>query len=130
MRTDIDWKKFVQNWDIQYKNAKYILSYLNTYSALLDRLKISRIHNSVNLDEAQNNWLWLCSKFEDPIEKQFFKPYWIPIEVDSYDYFMDISDMHYPVFEIHYFFFEPYRWYKKFIATDIRDLLLNLDKCL
>lgn len=127
LRTDTDWTPFNQEWGMQYKNAKHILSYLNTYPVVLNTLKFGEIHNPVNLDDAQNEWIWLCSKFDNPLETEFFKPYWIPIEVNSYDYFMDISDEKYPIFEIHYFFYEPFRWYKKFITTDIKDLLLAPD---
>lgn len=61
------------------------------------------------------------------MDKKFFKPYWIPIEVNSNDYFMDISDDKYPIFEICFFFYEPFKWYKKFISTDVRELLLAPD---
>ncbi|HUX59642.1 MAG TPA: hypothetical protein VMV47_19395 [Bacteroidales bacterium] len=127
LKTEKDWIPFNQAWGMQYKNAKHILSYLNTYPGVLNTLKLGEIHNPDNLDDAQNEWIWLCSKFENPIEIEFFRPYWISLEVDSYDYFMDISDENYPIFEIHFFFYEPYRWYKKFISKDIRELLLAPD---
>lgn len=130
VRIDMNWINFINSWGLQYKNAKHILSYLNTYPEVLNALKIDIIHAPFNLDEIQNEWLWLCSKFDNCIEKDFFKPYWIPLEKSSYDYFMDISDMKYPIFEIHYFCIEPHRWYKKFIARDIRDLLLAPEKFL
>lgn len=40
---------------------------------------------------------------------------------------MDISDENYPIFDINYFFYEPYRWYKKYVSEDIRDILLSPD---
>jgi hypothetical protein len=86
---------------------------------------MKELYNPDNLDDAQIEWIWLCSKFDNILEIDFFKPYWVPLEVNSYDYFMDISDENYPVFDINYFFYEPYKWYKKYISTDIKEVLLS-----
>jgi hypothetical protein len=59
------------------------------------------------------DWVRLCSKFEHPLEK---------------DFFIDMSDKSYPIFETHFFFFEPYRWYKKFLSKDISEILLATDE--
>lgn len=127
MRIDMEWVQFKNEWGMRYQNAKHILFYLNSYPGLFDTVQIQGIHNPNNIDKTQKEWLWLCSKFDNPIEKDFFKPYWIPLEVNSFDYFMDISDVQYPIFRIHYFFYEPYKWYKGFIIKDIKELLLAPD---
>ena len=127
LRSESDWLKFKQEWGIQYQNARHILAYMNSYPKVLSTLRMKEIHNPDNLDDAQIEWIWLCSKFDNILEIDFFKPYWIPLEVNSYDYFMDISDENYPIFDINYFFYEPYRWYKKFVSEDIRDILLSPD---
>jgi hypothetical protein len=127
MRNESEWIAFNLEWGEKYRNAKHILAYLNSYPKVLSSIKMEEIHKSENLDEAQIDWIWLCSKFDNPIEKDFFKPYWIQLSVNSFDYFMDISDEKYPIFEVCYFFYEPYRWYKKFISEDIRDILLSPD---
>ena len=80
-----------------------------------------------NLDNNQKDWIWLCSRFDNELERDFFKPFWIPLHEDSYDLFMDISNKNYAIFEANYFFFKPYRWYKKFIVEDIGHLLLAHD---
>jgi hypothetical protein len=115
------------NWSKQYENAKYILSYLNSYPDVLSTIKLTDIYNPNSIDSALKEWIWLCSKLTHPVDTEFFKPYWIPLQENSYDYFMDISDEKYPIFEIHYFFYEPFKWYKKFISEDISELLLAND---
>lgn len=43
---------------------------------------------------------------------------------------MELSEVHcksQTIFEIHYFFFEPFKWYKKFISNDIIEILLAPD---
>ena len=127
LRSESDWLNFKQEWGKHYQNAKHILAYMNSYPKVLSTLRMKEIHSPDSLDESQIEWIWLCSKFDNIIEIEFFKPYWIPLEVNSYDYFMDISDENYPVFDINYFFYEPYRWYKKIVSEDIRDILLSPD---
>jgi hypothetical protein len=62
--------------------------------------------------EIQEEWVWLVSRFESEIEKDFFKPYWVPTKPDSLDFFIDLSDEYPTEFEAHYMFYEPYEWYK------------------
>lgn len=127
LKSEPDWLKFKQEWGIQYQNAKHILAYMNSYPKILSTLRMKEIHNPDTLDDAQIEWIWLCSKFDNKIETDFFKVYWVPLEVNSYDYFMDISDENYSIFDINYFFYEPYKWYKKFISNDIKEILLSPD---
>ena len=122
-----NWDSFILEWNAQYLNAKHILCYLNTYPGVLSKVKLADIHNSNSIDSAHQEWLWLISKFTNPIDIEFFKPYFVPIKVDSIDYFIDISDDKYPIFEVHYFFYEPYKWYKQFIVEDITEMLLAQD---
>lgn len=121
------WISLIKEWEKPYRDSKHILTYLNSYPKILSTLKIGELHNPISLDDSQIEWIWLCSKFDNPVESEFFKPYWIPIEVNSYDYFIDISDEKFPIFDIHFFFYEPFRWYKKFLCTDIKDILLAPD---
>jgi hypothetical protein len=121
------WESFLLRWGKQFENVKYIIAYLNTYADVLSKIKLKNIIDIDYLESTQSEWIQLISKFTNPIEIEFFKECWIPIERDSYDYFMDISDERYSIFEIHYFFYEPYNWYKKFITKDIAQILLAPD---
>jgi len=77
--------------------------------------------------DSQKCWIWLCSKFSNEIDAEFFKEYWVPIEMDEYGIYMDLSDKSYPIFSIEYFWYEPYRWYKKFLFKNVQELLLSPD---
>lgn len=75
MRSESYWLKFKQEWGIHYQNAKHILAYMNSYPKVLSTLRMKEIHNPDNLDDAQIEWIWLCSKFDNILEIDFFKPY-------------------------------------------------------
>lgn len=121
------WNSFLKDWGNQYINTKHILSYLNSYPEVLSNIKLTDIHKPDSIDAEHIEWLWLLSRFTHPIDIDFFKPYYVPIQKNSIDYFIDISDEKFPIFEIHYFFYEPYQWYKKYLVEDITELLLAPD---
>lgn len=121
-------KQFLEKWGKPYGKARSILAYLGTYPEVLVHAELDDLVEYSDLDDSQEAWLRLCSKFVNPLEKDFFKPYWIPIKRDSYDVFIDISDEAFPLFEAHFFFIEPYRWYKHPITSDISELMLVADK--
>ncbi len=118
---------FLNSWGKQFEDIKNILTYLYTYPDLLSNIDLQNLHDSESINTEQEDWVRISSKFDHTLEKEFFKPYWVPIVRDSLDYFIDLSDENYPIFETHYIFFEPYNWHKQFIIEDIRSLLLASD---
>ncbi len=122
-----DWKSFLNDWGLQFNNVIHIINYLNTYPLILSLLGLKDIIVPHQLESVQKDWINWFNKFTHEIDKQFFKPYWIPLIDNSYDAFIDISSGKFPVFAIHYFFFEPFRWYKEFYFDDITEVLLSPD---
>jgi hypothetical protein len=99
-----NFSSFLDNWGDKFDKVKNILSYLNTYPETLSTLKLTGIYDPLSIVSEQMDWVRLCSKFEHPLEKDFFKSYWVPIQKDSLDFFIDMSDKSYPIFETHFFF--------------------------
>ena len=120
-------KNFLAQWKPQFEKVSYILQYLHTYPNVLSDLRIEDLITPDELYRQQEDWIWLCSKFTG-VEQEFFKPYWIPIQGNQYDYFIDISDDNFPVIEgffdsIH----EPYHWEKKILFKSIIKFMLSTD---
>ena len=67
----------------------------------------------------------MVAQFEHPLEKDFFKTYWVPLESDNYDLFIDLSSKRFVLFEIEYFPFEPYQWTKKIWFEDMSKFLVS-----
>jgi hypothetical protein len=122
-----DFNSFHQFLHDKYGNVKSIIFILKSYPELLSKISLDNIQEPDNIDSEQQDWIRLCSKFTHPLEKDFFKPYWIPIVKDSLDYFIDLSDDSYPIFETKYFWLKPYKWYKKYLTHNIIELLLAPD---
>ena len=108
-----NFSSFLDNWGDKFDKVKNILSYLNTYPETLSTLKLTGIYDPLSIVSEQMDWVRLCSKFEHPLEKDFFKSYWVPIQKDSLDFFIDMSDKSYPIFETHFFFFFFVSWNHK-----------------
>lgn len=121
-------KNFLTVWNDEFQKVPAILKYIATYTEITEKLED---FNPLTIDELNNSqleWISLVAQFDNSIETDFFKDYWVPIQKDGYDYFIDLSSESLPLFEAHYFFFEPYRWYKKYIFKDLSQFLIEIDK--
>jgi hypothetical protein len=121
-------EKFLLKWQSQFEKVPFILNYISTYSEIVKKLDNFCPLKIEQLNDSQLEWISLVAQFDNPIETSFFKDYWVPIQKDGYDYFIDLSSDSLPLFEAHYFFFEPYRWYKKYIFKDLSQFLIDIDK--
>ena len=114
-------ENFIKKWEQQLKQISFIFQYLHTYPNVLLELRIEDLISPKELDKQYKEWLWLYSKY-DGAEKEFFKPYWIPIQRVGFDYFIDMSDNNYPIIEAFFDYFEePYHWEKKILFYSITE---------
>lgn len=120
-------REFQYDWREQLDKISYILKYISTYPEVLEKLNDFHPIGINELSNSQLEWGALVAQFENPIETNFFNEYWVPIQKDGYAYFIDISSDSFPIFEVHYFPFEPYRWHKKYVFKDLSQFLINLD---
>ncbi len=113
---------FLEKWGNQLKDASFILDIMNSYPPVLSKLQFEDVLTSNEIINSQKDWVRICSKYKD-LEKEFFKPYWVPIQKSSLDYFIDLSDKNYPLFKISFIFFEPYSYQRINLFNSINDLL-------
>ncbi|MFW6272906.1 MAG: hypothetical protein ACOC2U_03910 [bacterium] len=121
-------ESFLKDWKLNFSKIPSILKYLSSYPEITDKLVEFEPINIEYLNNSQLEWISLVAQFDNLIETEFFKDYWVPIQKDGYDYFIDLSSDSLPLFEAHYFFFEPYRWHKKYIFKDLSQFLIDIDK--
>ncbi|MDB0006452.1 hypothetical protein N9E30_00715 [Flavobacteriales bacterium] len=124
---EILFKDFQCHWKKQFQKIPSIIRYLSSYDDITTKLDTFLPLNFSNLRNSQLEWVSLVSQFDNLIEADFFKPYWIPIQKNKYDYFIDLSSECLPLFKVDFFFYEPYRWYKKYIAKDLSQFLIDID---
>lgn len=103
-----------------------VLQFLNTYPEVITALDIERIVRPEELLEHQKEWVWLVSKF-DGLEKEHFRPYWLPIEKESYSCYIDLSDDAFPIFKSDYYGIEPYCYFITEVFKSAADLLQAID---
>ena len=97
----------------------FVLQYLYKYQKFIFDLGIKDLICPEERFKQKESWIWLLSKL-DGMEKEFFKPYWIPIQKYQYDYFIDMSDYKLPIIEAFFDYFkEPYHWEKKILLESI-----------
>lgn len=124
LNTDLnsEFNLFIEKWDKQLKDASFILDIMNTYPHILSKLQFEDVLTSNEILKSQKDWVRTCSQYKD-MEKEFFKPYWVPIQKFSLDYFIDLSDKNYPIFVISFIFFEPYSYKRINLFNSINELL-------
>jgi len=118
---------FLAEWDYKFNKVPFILKYLASYPELCAKLKNFKPLQSEKVMESQLEWVSLIAQLDHPLDQEFFKSYWVSIQNDDYDFFIDLSSDTFAIFEIHYFWAEPYKWYKKYLFNDIAELLTSVD---
>ena len=117
---------FLRKWEKQLNKIASMLKYLSTYSELTEG---NNRFNELNIDDIydrQLDWIRLLSKLDNPIERTFFKEYWVPIQKEGYDYFIDLSSESLPLFSANYFSCEPYQWFKIYVTKDLHQFLYDI----
>lgn len=120
--------KFLIDWGDKFQKVPSILKYLAHYPEITNRIEDFSPMDIDELNASQLEWIALIAQFDHPIDKSFYKEYWVPIPKNSFTYFIDLSTESFQLFATPYFFFKPYRWHKKFIYKDLSEFLINLDK--
>ena len=120
--------QFLIEWGTAYVKLKRILQYLNAYSETFSQIKGFRLITAEELDQSQQEWLWLLSLLDNPIETDFYKPCWVPINANEYDQFFDLSSPTLELFQVDYFCFEPYQWFKYPLITHIDQFMFEIDE--
>jgi len=93
------WNHFLKKWIDPYKSVKNAIKLLNLYPERLVKVGLGNLLDHDQMDESQKEWLWLYSRLENQIEKNYFKPYHVPINSDDYRVFIDLSKPEMPLFE-------------------------------
>ena len=119
-------ESFLKEWGLKFNQMPSILNHISSYPELKSKLENFNPLSSESINESQLEWISLVSQFDREAEKVFFKPYWVPIQCDSYDYFIDLSSPSLSIFVAQYYFFEPYRWLKKYLFKNITEFLASV----
>jgi hypothetical protein len=94
--------------------------------------QLGRYHpgNGITFEERitrQKVWLNHFNGLED-LDKAFFKPYWVPVQEDLCNWFVDLSDPGFPVVRGFFFDLEPKGWHKILINCYLSELILSIEK--
>ncbi len=119
--------QFLKKWETEFNEIPNILKYISSYSILDSKFaSYSIIDTYEHIKISQLEWVSLVAQFENSLEKDFFKPYWIPLESDGYDLFIDISSGTFTLFEAYYFPMQPFQWFKKIWFKDMSQFLASV----
>lgn len=115
--------EFLDLWESELMQIGSIVKYLSTFTASKTLFPKSKLIEPENLFEHQLEWIALCAQQTHPEEKRFMKNYWVPIEKDNYDFFLDLSTKPYKIFEIDFHCSLRYTWYKIPVGKNVIDIM-------
>jgi hypothetical protein len=105
---------------------QYIHSYLDEHTFQHQK----RLLTTDQLHVSQTDWLALLPKLTHPIDVQFFKPAWVPLEYDSFDWFADLNEDRLPVFEAIYLQHSEneYKWHRLEMFDSLTDMMICFEE--
>jgi hypothetical protein len=120
-------KNFLQEWDTIFSKLPHLAKLFASFPSFQQKLEEIPIIKSHELNEYQFEWISLVAQFDNPIEKEFFKPYWVPVSINEYEYFVDLSSKAFTVFKFNYLGSELQQWIIEEVIPDISEFILALD---
>ncbi len=110
MNNTLAFVAFLEKWGDQYASLKNTLSRLKEHQDILDKFGIGEIYSADELDIWVEDWLWLHSKLTHPLDIDYFKPYMVPVQKHTYEFFVDLSEGTNNINELAYISMTPYAW--------------------
>lgn len=119
---------FLQQWHTQFRQVPFIIRYIKSYPQSFLKLDGCHLLDEEEVEASQANWLLLLEKFDHPLEKEFFKRWWVPLEKNRFGLYLDLSTPGFTLFQTIYFPFEPYAWTKKILFENMTEFLAVADE--
>jgi len=105
-----------QNFLFKFKK---ILFLLNNNVQLLSDLGLKELCSEIEIEKIHKDWKEYILKLENTIDKEYFKPYWLPMVKDDFFTFIDLSDENFPLFQTSYENVKPFKWHKTYLSENI-----------
>jgi hypothetical protein len=121
-----NWGDFETHWLKQFTKVKSALKLLNLYPERLHLVGLGELLRPEQLELSQKDWIRLYNKL-DSFEKDYFKPYHVPINSDEYKIFIDLSDNKLPLFEPFYHYVKQHHWSQYNRFESIMEVISYLD---
>jgi hypothetical protein len=115
---------FMRRWGDRFAMVPPIIRMLASYPEFVR--KIGPLVTE-GLDRSQLEWVALLAQCTHPIERVFYKDYWVPIQTEEYDFVIDISTDNFAIFDTQYIQYTPECWYKRMLIPDLRSFLIELN---
>jgi len=120
-------KNFLAEWDSKFRKLPHLAKIFTSFPSFQKKLDETPLIESKELNESQLEWISLVAQFDNPLEKEFFKPYWVPVSKNVYEYFVDLSSNAFSVFKIKYLCSGNQRWAIEEVIPDISEFILALE---
>jgi hypothetical protein len=122
IKDSINFNEYKIRWKKELDQVGQYLDKLIQYQDVINGIDLTNILKSKELLIYQDNWFQLQSKYTD-IEKDFFKSFWVPIQSDSYQYFIDISNPEFPIISYVFISSDANKYIGYYVCKSVKELI-------
>jgi len=122
MDNDID--KFMADWGDPFRKVHAGLNLISDFSP--DQLGKYHPGKALSIEERmarQAEWMRYLSGTEGK-ERLFYQPWWVPVQEEMFEWYIDISNPDFPVFAPYFCEAEPMQWFRNPISQSLSSLIL------
>src|SRR6056297_4127579 len=100
--------QFLSEWGREFREAVHVVKYIVSHPELHRELNQFNPIDESNCMELQMEWVSLVERFTHPLDLEFWHPYYVPVQCDKYDLYLDISAGKFTLFTTFYNPVEPH----------------------
>lgn len=115
--------QFLSEWGREFREAVHVVKYIVSHPELHSELNQFNPIDESNCMELQMEWVSLVARFTHPLDLEFWHPYYVPVQCDKYDLYLDISAGKFTLFTTYYNPVEPHGWLVQILAEDVRSFM-------
>lgn len=115
--------QFLTHFQPRYLQVKGLLRLLESKKELCYLFDRFQPLNPDELDDRMKEYLWMVHELTNPVDRDFFNPWWVPVDAKGNNFYTDLSSGKFHLFFTRYFFFEPYCWFRQTLLRDSSVLL-------
>lgn len=126
----IDDTAFFDKYEAQFFEAVEVINRLISYDGFCKCFPAFKILTSLEWYHFQKDWIRLNKKLTHPLDLEFFKPSWVPLSANEYEFYIDLEDASGEVFGIGYYNGQISSWFKYTVIDNcynLSELIIDLN---
>jgi hypothetical protein len=119
----VDDTAFFDKYEAQFFDAVEVINRLIFYDGFCKSFPAFKKLTSLEWYNFQKDWIRLNKKLTHPLDLDFFKPSWVPLSANEYEFYIDLEDASGEVFGIGYYNGQISSWFKYPVFNNCKKII-------